>query len=159
VLSFLDHALPEVYGYLFSRTRHTTTAEDLTSETMLAAVRSMNGRPPETLTVAWLIGIARHKLVDHWRRESRERRYLELVSNDRSAPGADVELDVGCAHEALARLNAAQRMALTLRYVDGLPVAEVAALIDRSVHATEKLLVRARASLRIRYRELDDSDE
>jgi RNA polymerase sigma-70 factor (ECF subfamily) len=112
VLSFFDHALPEVYGYLFSRTRQ-TTAEDLTSETMLAAVRSMGCRPPQTLTVAWLIGSARHKLVDHWRRESRERRNLELVSSDRSAPGADVELEVGRAHEALAQVNTAQRMALT----------------------------------------------
>jgi DNA-directed RNA polymerase specialized sigma24 family protein len=28
------------------------------------------------MTVAWLIGVARHKLVDHWRRLEREERAL-----------------------------------------------------------------------------------
>ena len=43
------------------------------------------------------------------------------------------------------------RAALTLRYVDGLPVPQVAALLDRTVHATEALLVRARAAFRRAY--------
>ena len=46
-------------------------------------------------------------------------------------------------------------MALTLRYLDGLPVPEVAAHLGRSVHATETLLVRARAALRRVYEEED----
>ena len=39
----------------------------------------------------------------------------------------------------------------TLRYVDGLPVPEVAELLGRTVHATEALLVRARAAFRKIY--------
>jgi predicted RNA polymerase sigma factor len=31
----------------------------------------------EALSVGWLIGTARHKLVDHWRREGRQRQALE----------------------------------------------------------------------------------
>ncbi len=54
---------------------------------------------------------------------------------------------------ALARLSGHQRAALTLRYLDGLPVAEVAELLGRSVHATETLLVRAKVALRRVYRE------
>ena len=42
------------------------------------------------------------------------------------------------------------RTVLTLRYLDGLPVAEVAQELGRSLHATETLLVRARAALRHR---------
>ena len=38
-----------------------------------------------------------------------------------------------------------------LRYLDGLSVPDVAALLDRSVHATESLLVRARGAFRDRY--------
>jgi RNA polymerase sigma-70 factor (ECF subfamily) len=48
----------------------------------------------------------------------------------------------------LARLTPHHRAALVLRYLDGLPVAEVALLLDRSVHATESLLVRAKAAYR-----------
>jgi RNA polymerase sigma-70 factor (ECF subfamily) len=44
------------------------------------------------------------------------------------------------------------RAALTLRYLDGLPVLEVAAHLGRTLHATEALLVRARAAFRQAYR-------
>jgi RNA polymerase sigma-70 factor (ECF subfamily) len=40
-----------------------------------------------------------------------------------------------------------------LRYLDGLPVAEVAEWVGRSLHATETLLVRARVALRRVYLE------
>ena len=53
----------------------------------------------------------------------------------------------------LAELGAHHRAALTLRYLDGLPVAEVAEHLDRTVHATEALLVRARHAFRVRYDE------
>ena len=40
---------------------------------------------------------------------------------------------------------------LTLRYLDGLPVREVAALLDRTPGATEALLTRAKAAFRALY--------
>jgi RNA polymerase sigma-70 factor (ECF subfamily) len=67
-------------------------------------------------------------------------------------PWEDV-LDVEAAHAALSRLAVPQRLALTLRYLDGLSVPEVAEHLGRSVHATETLLVRARAALRRVYEE------
>lgn len=57
---------------------------------------------------------------------------------------------------ALARLPGQQRAALTLRYLDDLPVTEVAAHLGRSLHATETQLVRARAALRRVYQEERD---
>ena len=45
------------------------------------------------------------------------------------------------------------RAALTLRYLDGLPVPEVANHLGRTVHATEALLVRARTAFRHAYGE------
>ena len=157
LISFLDQALPDVYGYLLHRTQDKATAEDLTSETMIAAIGGMIGCTPEHLTIPWLIGIARHKLADHWRHEARERRHLEIIGTERQAEPVDsAGFDEGPAFEALAMLNPAQRLALTLRYVDGLSVPEVAGLVDRSIHATETLLARARAAFRDRYGELEN---
>jgi DNA-directed RNA polymerase specialized sigma24 family protein len=63
------------------------------------------------------------------------------------------------AWEQLAAIRGqAERAALTVRYLDGLPVAEVAACLGRSVRATETLLVRARAALRQVYREEGSRD-
>ena len=61
------------------------------------------------------------------------------------------EPDGARAREVLDRLGAHHRAALTLRYLDGLPVPEVARHLDRTVHATEALLVRARAAFRRIY--------
>lgn len=157
-LSFLEHALPDVYGYLLRRTRDKAAAEDLTSETMLAAIRGLARGSSDDLSVAWLIGIARHKLVDHWRREARERRHLESRWVEQSNVPEETTFEPGRASAALVALNPSQRMALTLRYVDELSVAEVAAAVDRSLHATETLLVRARAAFRDRYREMDHTN-
>ncbi len=53
----------------------------------------------------------------------------------------------------LAHLGAHHQTVLTLRYLDGLPVPEVADLMGRSVHATEALLVRATGAFRRAYGE------
>jgi RNA polymerase sigma-70 factor (ECF subfamily) len=107
------------------------------------------------LSVPWLIGVARHKLVDHWRRREREDRGLRLTRD--SEPHADDPweqvLDEVRARTALAALGAHHRAALTLRYLDGLPVSDVAVLVGRTVHATEALLVRARRAFRQVYTE------
>lgn len=150
-------ALPQVYGYLLPRCGSVAVAEDLTAETFTAAVASVSQGKVREVTVGWLVGIARHKLVDHWRRVAREQRGLAAVGDaptDSDDPWEEV-LDLHAAHAALLRLSVPQRLALTLRYLDGLPVAEVAGHLGRSVHATETLLVRARSALRRVYEEED----
>ncbi len=156
LLDLYDDALPEVFGYFHRRCRDRTTSEDLTTEVFLAAVDSINRAVVRDVTIAWLIGIARHKLVDHWRRVEREDRRLHAVADALVEPADpwDVELDVMAARDVLGDLGAHHRTALTLRYVDDLPVAEVAAELGRTTHATEALLVRARLAFRTRYEEV-----
>jgi RNA polymerase sigma-70 factor (ECF subfamily) len=157
IASLFDRALPEVYHYLLHRCRERTTAEDLTSETFLAAINAIRREAVAIPSAAWLIGIARHKLVDHWRRMERESRHFAVLAKDDSVE-LDALIDRGRAMDVLAELNPIQRTALTLRHVDGLSVSEVANLLGRSVHATETLLVRARAAFRVHYSVSEDSD-
>jgi RNA polymerase sigma-70 factor (ECF subfamily) len=109
------------------------------------------------MTVAWLIGVARHKLADHWRRRAREQRGIVLAETGVDDPW-DEHIDTEAAHAALRQLSGSQRAALTLRYLDGLSVAEVAECLGRSLHATETLLMRAKAALRRVYEERPDDD-
>ena len=152
LLEIYDRALPQVYGYLFSRCREQALAEDLTSETFLVAARSASGGP---VTVGWLIGVARHKLADHWRHQGREERLLRAVETAAVAAEDpwDEQLDQFRARDALDSVAPQHRAALTLRYLDGLSVPEVASVLGRTVHATEALLVRARRALRAAYEE------
>lgn len=153
LLDLYDASMPEVYGYLHRRCRNTAVAEDLTTEVFLGAVDSIRRGAVSAVTVAWLMGIARHKLVDHWRRVAREERKISAVAE--SAPEStdpwNIELDMMLARDVLADLGAHHRSALTLRYLDDLPVRQVAEILDRTEHATEALLVRARHAFRARY--------
>lgn len=149
LLALYDLALPQVYGYLLRRCGEPSVAEDLTSETFLACASGLRDAPP--LSVGWLIGIARHKLVDHWRRQARDERLLESLPGGAVDDPWDAELDVLRAQQVLCSLGAHHRAALTLRYLDDLPVPQVAATLDRTLHATEALLVRARSAFRTAY--------
>jgi RNA polymerase sigma-70 factor (ECF subfamily) len=153
LLELYDEALPHVYGYLLARCGDVPLAEDLTAEAFLAAVHAVRKPDAAEPSVAWLIGVARHKLADHWRRVEREQRGMRLLDGelDTVEDPWDVAVDKIRARQVLDELGPHHRAALTLRYLDGLPVPEVARHLDRTVHATEALLVRARGAFRRRY--------
>src|SRR5512132_2447970 len=69
---FYEDSLPRVYGYFLHRCGGSVPlAEDLTQETFLAAVAELKkGRRVEA-PIRWIYGIARHKLLDHYRRRER----------------------------------------------------------------------------------------
>lgn len=152
LLELYDGALPEVYGYLLS-CGGPALAEDLTAETFLVAVDAYRRAEPPTLSVPWLIGVARHKLVDHWRRQARDDRRMRALIEEMPEPVDpwDARLDAARAHQTLDRLGPHHRAALTLRYLDDLSVPDVADVLERTIHATEALLVRARAAFRRAY--------
>lgn len=153
LLALYDEALPRVYGYLLSRCGRPVVAEDLCSQTFLAAVRAVRQQEDPPLSVPWLIGVARHKLVDHWRAQARDERHQALAGGDVESDSDpwDAQLDALRAQATLDKLTPHHRSALTLRYLDDLPVPEVATHLERSVHATEGLLVRARRAFRRAY--------
>lgn len=153
LLRLYDEALPVVYGYFIRRCGDRGTAEDLTSETFLAAMDAARKPSPPPLSVPWLIGVARHKLADHYRR--RHDRFsvpvAELPEPADPADDWDATLDRIVAESVLARLPEQHRTVLALRYMDDCSVNECAELIGRTVHATEALLVRARKAFRTQY--------
>ena len=60
-------------------------AEDLTQETFASVVIAIRDGRAGSLTMPWLIGVARHKLIDHYRSTSREQRRLALRGQEGSA--------------------------------------------------------------------------
>ncbi len=164
LLALYDHAVGEVYGYLRARCRDHALTEDLTADTFLAAVGQVQRNAVDEVTVAWLIGIARHKLLDHWRRTAR-RPATSPLDDEVLPPGAspltvgglngeetwDAVLDRQRVGAVMHELGPHHRSALVLRYYDGLPVPEVANHLGRTVEATETLLVRARRRFRTIY--------
>lgn len=148
-----DAHVDRVFGYLQQRCGDRSVAEDLTSATFISALEGLRRLPPRSVGLPWLLGIARHKLVDHWRRRERDERNLRLAVDDDAEPERswDRRLDRERAVSVLAQLLPRHRSALTLRYMDGLSVPDMAELLEQSVHATESVLARARRAFRQAY--------
>jgi RNA polymerase sigma-70 factor (ECF subfamily) len=91
-----------------------------------------------------------HKVIDHYRKATRDNRRMSLVA----AGSADVdEMQPLADHEpaaivhALTGLSAEHRLVLVLKYLDDLSVAKIAATLGKSPQAVESLLARARRAL------------
>jgi RNA polymerase sigma-70 factor (ECF subfamily) len=157
--AFYAEALPVIYGYFLRRTGGSPAlAEDLTQETFLAAVRQIGKGTRVDAPMPWLIGIARHRLIDHYRTTAAEERRYRPIDSDlvELADERDdfaMVLDRQQAIAALDALPASQRLAISLRYLDGLSVPEISREIDKSVHAVESLLARGRATFKQHYLE------
>jgi len=157
--AFYDQALPVVYGYFLRRTGGVPAlAEDLTQETFLSAIAQIGRGTRVDAPMPWVIGIARHRLIDHYRATSRAaNRVVSLGEWIDDQP--DVRDDFGpildrtMAIASLDAMPASQRLVIVLRYLDGLSVPEIASQIGKSVHAVESLLARGRATFKRHYLE------
>jgi RNA polymerase sigma-70 factor (ECF subfamily) len=148
-LDLYERAFSDVYSYVASRVGDRGAAEDVTQEVFVAGARQV-ARGGD-VDVAWLKTVARNKLIDHWRARAREDRKLALAYSAGPATEAISPANADRVSDVLADLNPTYRAALVLRHLDGLSVPEVAALLERSVEATEQVLSRARAAFRHAY--------
>lgn len=69
-----------LYRYALVRVRSEATAEDMVQETLLAALKAYNNFSGQSTVRTWLIGILKHKIVDHFRKNRHE--ILSLDEND-----------------------------------------------------------------------------
>jgi len=127
-------------GYLKRRlAAHPDEVEDLVQETLLA-LHLQRGTYDASLPVsAWAVAIARHKLVDLWRRRGRRDAWHDAIDDVDEALLTAAPDDAGARRDLavlLADLPAAQRQAIVLTKLEGLSVAEAAA----STGATESAI-------------------
>ena len=144
-----DHYQPSVYRFLYYRTRSIGLAEDLTSETFVRALRKMTGfRWQGKDFGAWLMTIARNLATDHFK-SGRSR--LELTTDDMGAHddqtvGPESLVMTSLTNEMLAQamgeLPVEQRECLTLRFLQGMSIAETASVLGRSDGAIKQLQLR-----------------
>lgn len=144
---------PRVLGYL--RRQGEREAEDLLAEVMLQAARDLDSfEGGERRFAAWIMRIARNRVIDHSR--ARARRPADPVSTE----ALDVRPDPGdVAEQALARaefarirdlfdtLPSAQREVLLLRSLGDLTIEEIGEVIGKSPGAVKALQRRGLAAL------------
>ena len=153
-----DRYVEKIYRYVFLRVNSREAAEDLTSETFL---RGFEAYKTEGKSIknpqAFLYKIARNLVVDHYRSKGKARLVSIEDSNLQFADTkTDLEKDAMVAsdleqvREALAGLSEDYQNAIIWRYLEDLPVKEVAQLLDRSEEAARVLIHRAMNELKTR---------
>lgn len=146
----------DVYRFALARCGSRPIAEEVTSDAFTDAARLCADGRGDQVTAAWLVEVARRRLIDRWRRAGRERRRVEKLARQRVVPydRSDRTGNDERVLHALESLPERQRAALTLRYLDEHSVAEVATMLDTTYRAAESLLARARGSFMTAYEEL-----
>jgi RNA polymerase sigma-70 factor (ECF subfamily) len=71
-----------LYRYAMSRLHHEEQASDMVQDTLLAAWRGWEKFAGKSSVRTWLVGILKHKIIDHIRKEIRNRRLAEAVESD-----------------------------------------------------------------------------
>lgn len=142
-----------IFRYLFYRTSDAHVAEDLTSEVFIRMIRSLPGyQPQEVPFLAWLFQIARNLSIDHYRKVSKDQLVpLEETLNaghDDLTKTVDHRLTSQTLSNALEALSEDQRDVIVLRFVAGMPIAEVAQSLSKSEDAIKGLQHRGLIALR-----------
>ncbi len=135
-----------IAGYVFRRVGDEHTAEDLTADVFLAAVRSLGGYRHRGVPFrAWLYRIATHT-VNRWARRQRKRFCQTLPESLACAESGAT--DPKAARLAMLSLSPKHQAVLALHYLEGLSVEEVASVIGCRIGTVKSRLSRARVALR-----------
>ncbi len=174
--SLMEHA-PALYGFAYARLRDHHLSEDLVQDSLLVAWKSWDNYQGGSSILTWLIGILRHKILDHHRSSSR-RPTVSIDENNDGAPlidrlfnsNGDWTIDPNHGMQALMqspamaaqnsdlrkwiaycveKLPARLHLLFISREVDEMPVAEAAGLAGVTEGSAAVLLTRARQTLRL----------
>lgn len=156
-LEIYDTHFQRIYDYAYYRTMSRVEAEEITSQTFLAALENIQRFEYRSIPVAvWLYKIASNAISDLYRKKGRT---IELELNERNMPANALNEPENIAVENSEKkqlleyirvLPLSQQQAIILRYIQNLPYKDIADIMEKSEGAVKQLLHRGLTSLRER---------
>jgi RNA polymerase sigma-70 factor, ECF subfamily len=151
--------LPPVYRYLRAQVSNVEDAADLTQQIFLQALDALPSYHARGMPfAAWLFRIARHVVIDSYRRHKTGTVALEALPEAlHPVAGSDplavlLERERGQRlYEMLTSLDRGKRELLMLRFAGQLSANEIAAVVGKSPAAVKKQLTRILAELKGQY--------
>ncbi len=146
-------AQPVVDAFISSAVRNCADAQDILQDVAVALLDGHSLPPSGKDFTPWAIGIARHKIADHFRRKSRQHLVMgdEVLQDiaDAFAARADVWTAESHALEhCLNHVKGETKHLLDLRYREGHSPQEIARRQGRTSEAIRASLLRVRRGLR-----------
>ena len=147
-----DRYIGKIYRFVYYKTHHRETAEDLVSRIFTKALEKIGGFDADKGTFqAWLYAIARNTVIDHYRTSRGEtgiEDVWDLTGNEDAERDMDAKMKLEKVGQYLARLKSAHRDILIMRLWQGLSHAEIAAALDTSEASVKMTYSRAVNKLR-----------
>ena len=148
---YLLYAQP-IFRYLYSRIGNTPEAEDVTTQTFMAAFESFPKYRHDGHFASWLFSIARNKAMDHFRRQR-----MEVTLDEAERIPADANLiqqvleteRIAALTKLICALSENEQELIRLRYVAELTFAEIGHLLDKKEDTVKKTLYRLLARLKV----------
>jgi RNA polymerase sigma-70 factor (ECF subfamily) len=136
-----------IFRLAYVRTRHHGVAEDIAAQTFAEAAQGIRRYRYRGVPFrAWLYRIARNLTSDHLKAERRRPQVSLEQTSPLETPAVESDTYVDLL-AAMDELTEEQKAAITLRLVDGYSLAEVAAIMGKSVGAVKQLQYRAIGTL------------
>ena len=144
----LKTILPRLRIYALSLTRDRDSADDLVHDTVIKALTGRNSFQPGTNLAAWLFRIQRNEFISGLRRRRPTVPVDTAIAESLShPPHQDSGLVMREFMSAFGKLAAAQREALLLAVLEGLPYETIAEHTGVSVGTVKSRISRARDTL------------
>ena len=141
-----------LYGYVFSLLGDHSRAADVVQETNLVLWRKIGEFQQDRPFLPWALAVARMQVLAHLRDHKRDRLLLnaelaEALSAETERQAGQLDAVREALRPCLQLLTAANRELIERRYVRGMPVADVAEAVDRTVGSIKVALLRVRRQL------------
>lgn len=152
--SLWERQSTRIFRYLLRLTGNRETAEDLTQDTFVQAIKSLRqGVDAPTNEAAWLFRIATNRATDLFRRR-RLISWLPFLAERHGGEAGDAAEQVATQDlvlQALRKLPPETASLLLLKDAEGFTSQEIAAMLGQNYEAVRKRLARARETFRVEY--------
>ncbi|MDO8260569.1 MAG: RNA polymerase sigma factor [Candidatus Magasanikbacteria bacterium] len=147
-----DTYIDKIYSFIYYRTQHKESAEDLTSRVFMKALEKINTFDTEQgYFSAWLYRIARNSVIDHYRAKKNE---VDIADIWDLSDGQDIERDIDTREKLknvdayLKTLKSEQREIIIMRVWQGMSYQEIAKVLGKSEASCKMTYSRALAKLK-----------
>ena len=145
--------IKKIYSFIYYKSCHKETAEDLTSQTFIKALEGIKTFNPDKGSFSsWLYRIARNNVIDYYRKKEHGTvdvyDFWGLSSDTNILYDIDVKEKLSQVENYLKKLKREQREVVMMRIWDGLPYKEISEIIGKSEASCKMTFSRTMAELR-----------
>ncbi len=147
-----DRHIKTIYNFIYYKTRHKETAEDLTSQTFYKALRHMSSVDSSRSFLSWLYKIAHNTVLDHYRVKKNLENIDDFYDLDDGQESVEIEIDdreeAKKVKKYLDKLSAIERDIVIMRVWQELSYKEIAEIVGKTEASCKMMYSRSLKKLR-----------